>query len=140
MDYLTLKIVHSAAGVLLLLGVIAHLLMLVKASKQPDPLLLARKLNNTRRFSVPALALVGVSLPVTGWWLVHTVGWPLSQLWLLLSAVLMAVLIILAAVLAARLNSWAQGNISAAKHSGYCALAIVIVLIAIFALMGAKPA
>ncbi|MER8124763.1 DUF2269 family protein, partial [Acinetobacter baumannii] len=32
-----------------------------------------------------------ISMPFTGWWLVHLVGWPLGQTWLLASSALYTV-------------------------------------------------
>ncbi|HCA63652.1 MAG TPA: DUF2269 domain-containing protein, partial [Pseudomonas sp.] len=83
--YLTLRIVHGATAVLLLLGVIVHLLMLLKAARGGDQAVLQRKLQRTRRLSLPLLAVIGLSLPLTGWWMTHLAGWPLGQLWLLAS-------------------------------------------------------
>ena len=89
-NYPLLKIAHSLPGILLLLGVLAHLLMLWKAQRKADPAVLQRKLRNIRRFSLPALGLLALSLPVSGWWLVHLAGLPLGQAWLLASALLFA--------------------------------------------------
>lgn len=139
MDYLTLKIIHSVTAVLLLLGVVAHLVMLFKAARGNNQEVLARKLGNTRRFSAPAMAVVGLSLPVTGWFMVNAAGLALSQLWLLLSAILMVVLVLLYVLLVQRLRVWAEGEQSAAQHAGFCGLLMVVLLIGIFALMGAKP-
>ena len=139
MDYLTIKIIHSATSALLLLGLIAHIFMLFKAARSQDAAVLARKLGNTRRFSAPALAVIGLSLPVTGWFLVNMAGFALSQLWLLLSAILMVVLVLLYVLLVQRLRVWAAGDGSAAPHAGFCAGLMLVIVIAIFALMGAKP-
>jgi uncharacterized membrane protein len=141
--YLLLRIVHAASAVLLLLGVLAHFLMLWKASRRGDAEVLQRKLRNTRRFSLPALAVVGASLPVTGWWLTHLAGWPLGQLWLLASSILLLVLLVLGLLLAGRLRAWqlavapVPANVPrlAAVYAGL----MLLVLLAIFGLMGAKP-
>ncbi|MBA1303090.1 DUF2269 family protein [Stutzerimonas stutzeri] len=138
--YLTLRIVHGATAVLLLLGVIVHLLMLWKAARGGDQAVLQRKLQRTRRLSLPLLALIGLSLPLTGWWMAHLAGWPLGQVWLLASSVLFVVLVALVPLLAGRLAAWqAPGNATAARNAGIYGVLVLLVLIAITALMGAKP-
>lgn len=141
--YLVLKIVHSAAAALLLLGLLAHLVMLVKAYRGGDQAVLLRKVRNTRCYSSPALAVVAISLPVTGWALVHMAGWPLGQLWLLLSACLLLPLLLFWLLLDGRLRAWValgeQAPASIARNSLIYTLLMLVVLLAIFALMGAKP-
>lgn len=141
--YLLLRIAHAAIAVLVLLGLLAHIFMLWKASRRGDAEVLQRKLGNTRRFSLPALALLTASLPLTGWWMAHLAGWPLGQLWLLLSSVLLLVLLVLGLLLAGRLRAWqltahpAPANVP--RLAAICAGLMVLVLLAIFGLMGAKP-
>ena len=138
--YLTLRIVHGATAVLLLLGVIVHLLMLWKAARGGDQAVLQRKLQRTRRLSLPLLAVIGLSLPLSGWWMTHLAGWPLGQLWLLASSVLFVVLVAQVPRLAGRLAAWqAPGNATAARNAGIYGVLVLLVLIAITALMGAKP-
>ena len=138
--YLTLRIVHGATAVLLLLGVIVHLLMLWKAARGGGQAVLQRKLQRTRRLSLPLLAVIGLSLPLTGWWMTHLAGWPLGQVWLLASSVLFVVLVALVPLLAGRLAAWqAPGNATAARNAGIYGVLVLLVLIAITALMGTKP-
>ena len=143
--YTLLKIAHSLPGILLLLGLLAHVFMLWKAGRQGDVAVLQRKLRNTLRFSLPAFGLLALSLPVSGWWLVHLAGFPLGQTWLLLSSLLFAVLLLFGLLLAGRLAAWlalggtAPSSLLLRLASGY-ALMIVLLLLAIMALMGAKPA
>lgn len=142
--YLLLKIAHSLPGVLILLGLLAHLFMLWKARRNGDMAVLQRKLRNTRRFSLPALGLLALSLPVSGWWLAHLAGLPLGQFWLLCSSVLFVLLVICGLLLAGRLSAWQALGATAAPRlllglaSGY-AVMCVLLLLAIMALMGAKP-
>jgi len=63
--YLLVRILHSAPGVLLLLGLIAHGVMLFKAQRSGDAAVLARKLRVTLLFSLPAFAVLALSLPIT---------------------------------------------------------------------------
>jgi uncharacterized membrane protein len=50
------------------------------------------------------MGLALVSMPFTGWWMVHLVGWPLGQTWLLASSVLYTVAALAWFWLLARLN------------------------------------
>ncbi|EIK54838.1 hypothetical protein YO5_18772 [Stutzerimonas stutzeri TS44] len=143
--YLLLRIAHGASAVLLILGVVAHLVLLWRSWRRGDAAALQGKLRRTRRLSLPLLALLGLSLPVSGWWLVHLAGWPLGQLWLLLSSLLFVLLLPLGLLLAGRLRAWAAlGEAPAsARLLGFSLTyvgLILLVLLAISALMGAKPA
>jgi uncharacterized membrane protein len=86
------------------------------------------------------LMLIGMlSMPFTGWWLVHLIGWPLGQLWILGSSVIYAVATLSAVWLLVRLNRlWTTG---VGNWKFNLALAIVsgVGFLAIAGLMGAKP-
>lgn len=143
--YVLLKIAHSLPAVLVLLGVLVHVLMLWKAARGTDAALLQRKLQRTRQISLPALSVLALSLPVSGWWLVDSAGWPLSQLWLLASAGLFVLLMLAVLLLAGRLSAWQALGASPAPKGllRWCAVyagLIVLLLLAIMGLMGAKPA
>ena len=140
-----LKMLHMLPGLLLLVGVLVHLFMLWKASRGGDAAILQRKLKRTRLISMPVLGLLALSLPVTGWLLVDLIGLPLSQTWLLLSSVLFGVLMIAGLLLAGRLSAWQGLNGAPAPKRllGFCAAyagLIVLLLLVIMGLMGAKPA
>lgn len=143
--YLLLRIAHSLPAILLLLGVLAHVFMLWKAWRGGDAAVLQRKLRRTRVLSLPLLGVLALSLPVSGWWLVDSQGWPLGQTWLLGSSLLFGVLAGFGLLLAGRLNAWqALGETSASARllrftAAYAGL-IVLLLLAIMGLMGAKPA
>lgn len=142
--YLLIRVLHALPGILLLLGVLAHAFMLWKAWRGGDKAVLQRKLQRTRTISLPVFAVLALSLPVTGWWMVNLAGWPLSQLWLLLGSSLFAVLMIVGLLLLGRLGAWqAQTDGAVAAKSlrfvvAYAAL-IVVLLVVIMAVMGAKP-
>lgn len=143
--YLLVRILHSAPGVLLLLGLIAHGFMLFKAQRSGDASLLGRKLRVTLRYSLPAFAALALSLPLSGFWLVDTAGWPLSQTWLLLGNVLYLLMMLIGLLLVGRLSAWrALGETPApVALKRLCliyAILIAVLLLAIMALMGAKPA
>jgi uncharacterized membrane protein len=144
-NYLLVRILHSAPGVLLLLGLIAHGAMLLKAQRSGDAVALARKLRVTLLFSFPAFAVLALSLPLTGFWLVDTAGWPLGQTWLLLGSILYGVVMLIGLLLAGRVAAWrALGETPAPTALKRLCLIyaglILLLLIAIMALMGAKPA
>lgn len=143
--YQLLKILHSAPSVLLLLGVLAHVFMLRKAARGGDSAVLQGKLKRTRLISLPVFALLALSLPVSGWWMVNLAGFSLGQTWLLASSVLFGVLVLAGLLLNGRLAAWqALGDSPApAKLLRFCALyagLIVLLLLVIMGLMGAKPA
>lgn len=143
--YLLFKILHSAVAVLLPLGVIAHIFMLWKAQRRGDLAVLQRKVRRTRVMSLPVFAVLAATLPVSGFYLVHVAGWPLSQLWLLLSSVLFIVMFIVGLLLSGRLAAWeALGTVAAPQRLQRFALVygvlILVLLVAILGLMGAKPA
>lgn len=144
--YQLLKYAHLIPAVLILAGFIAHIFMLWKANKSGDAAVLTRKLRVTRLYSLPALGLLTLSLPISGWWLVHTVGLSLGASWLLFSAKLFGLLILFGLLLHNRLGAWqlAVGNgVVPTKLLRFViayGVLMLVLLLAIFALMGAKPA
>jgi uncharacterized membrane protein len=143
--YSLLKMLHMWPGIVLLLGALAHLFMLWKASRSGDAAILQRKLKRTRLISLPVLGLLALSLPVTGWWLVDLAGLPLSQTWLLASSVLFAVMVLFGLLLNGRLVAWqALGDtpapVNLKRLAAVYAVLIIVLLLVIMGLMGAKPA
>ena len=144
-NYLLLKIAHSLPGLLLLLGLLAHIFMLWKANRSGDAAVLQRKLQRTRLISLPLLGVLALSLPVSGWALVNLVGWPLGQTWLLASSVLFVGVLLFGLLLAGRLAAWqalagSPAPASLLRFTAVYAGLIVVLLLAIMGLMGAKPA
>ncbi|UTW06155.1 DUF2269 family protein [Pseudomonas benzenivorans] len=143
--YQLLKIAHSLPAVLLVLGVLAHVLMLWKAARSGDAAVLQRKLARTRSISLPVLGLLALSLPVSGWLLVDGAGWSLGQTWLLASSVLFGLLVVCGLLLGGRLKAWqALGEAPASSGllrvtAAYAGLSLLLLLV-ILGLMGAKPA
>jgi uncharacterized membrane protein len=143
--YTLLKIVHSLFGILVLLGVLAHVAMLWKAVRGGDAAVLQRKLRRTRLISLPVLGVLALSLPISGWWLVDLAGLSLGQSWLLFSSILFGVLMLAGLLLAGRLAAWqALGATPASSRLlGFTAAyagVLVLLLLVIMGLMGAKPA
>ena len=142
--YQLLNITHAALAILLTLGLIAHIAMLWKAWRKADPVVVQRKLRRTRLMSLPLLAVLGLLLPATGGWMAHLAGLPLGQLWLLASSILFLVLVPLTLLLGGRLRAWqALGDAPAPVGLPRLALVyaglILLILVAIMGLMGAKP-
>ncbi len=142
--YQLLNITHAALAILLTLGLIAHIAMLWKAWRKADPAVVQRKLRRTRLMSLPLLAVLGLLLPATGGWMAHLAGLPLGQLWLLASSILFLVLVPLTLLLGGRLRAWqALGDAPASVALPRLALVyaglILLILVAIMGLMGAKP-
>nr|WP_298108418.1 DUF2269 family protein [uncultured Pseudomonas sp.] len=143
--YTLLKIVHSLFGILVLLGVLAHVAMLWKAVRGGDAAVLQRKLRRTRLISLPVLGVLALSLPLSGWWLVDLAGLSLGQSWLLFSSILFGVLMLAGLLLAGRMSAWqALGATPASSRLlGFTAAyagVLVLLLLVIMGLMGAKPA
>ena len=142
--YMLVRILHSAPGILLLLGILAHGFMVFKAQRSGDAAVLERKLRVTLRYSVPTFAVLALSLPVTGWWMVNTAGWPLGATWLLLSNILYLLMLIVGLLLVGRLSAWRRLNgepapVKLKRLALFYAALIIVLLLAIMALMGAKP-
>ena len=143
--YQLLNITHAALAILLTLGLIAHIAMLWKAWRKADPAVLQRKLRRTRLMSLPLLAVLGLLLPVTGGWMAHLAGLPLGQLWLLASSILVLVLVPLTQLVGGRLRTWQQlgerpAPVALPRLALVYAGLILLILVAIMGLMGAKPA
>lgn len=142
--YSLIKYLHLIPAALLLVGVAVHLWMLWRAQRSGDTANLSRRLERTRRYSLPTQLLVAISLPISGWAMVHLAGWPLGQLWLLLSSGLLIVLVLVALLLRGQLGAW-QNALEQHRPtrqplwSLISALLCLALLVAVFALMGAKP-
>ena len=83
----TLKVIHITATVLLLLsGLVLAVLAWRKRSAGP-----AATVQRPWAFIWLLMGICLVSMPFTGWWLVHLLGWPLGQTWILGSSILYTV-------------------------------------------------
>jgi uncharacterized membrane protein len=80
-----------------------------------------------------------VSMPFTGWWLVHLVGWPLGQTWILGSSLLYTVAALAWFWLVARLNRLRKGEGGNLNFTLVLAVVSLVGFVAIAGLMGAKP-
>lgn len=144
-SYLVLRISHSVPAILLILGVLAHIIIVWRA-KGKGPVVLAQKLRRTCMISLPVFTVLAATLPITGWWLSHLSGRPLSQKWLTISIALMPVLFIFGGLLYGNLSRWQTQLVNQQNASGrqqafavVWAVLVLLVLLGISALMGAKP-
>ena len=144
-SYLVLRISHSIPAVLLILGVLAHIIIVWRA-KGKGSVVLAQKLRRTSMISLPVFTVLAATLPITGWWLSHLSGRPLSQKWLMISIILMPVLFIFGGLLYGNLSRWQTQLVNQQNASGrqqafavLWAVLVLLVLLGISALMGAKP-
>ncbi|QEY57688.1 DUF2269 family protein [Pseudomonas sp. C27(2019)] len=144
-SYLVLRISHSVPAVLLILGVLVHIAIVWRA-KNKGPVVLAQKLRRTCMISLPVFSILAVTLPITGWWLSHLSGRPLSQMWLTISIILMPVLFIFGGLLYGNLSRWqtqlANELETSPRQQAFALLWAVLVLLNLLvtsALMGAKP-
>ncbi len=144
-SYLALRLSHGIPAVLLILGVIAHIVIVWRA-KGKESAVLAAKLRRTRVISLPVFTVLAASLPISGWWMTHLSGLPLSQKWLMISIALLPLLFIFGGFLYNNLSRWQlqlanQQNASSRQQifAVLWAVLVLLVLLAISAVMGAKP-
>lgn len=89
MDHLiTLKAAHVIATVLLLVGALGLGLLTWRARRRGDSNPAGQLLRKPLLYVWLVMTLCLLSMPFTGWWLVHLIGWPLGQTWLLASSIL----------------------------------------------------
>jgi uncharacterized membrane protein len=141
METLTaLKVAHMVATVLLLVSALGLAIWVWRTRRNGDATAHARTLQRPRVFIWLVMGLALLSMPFTGWWMVHLVGWPLGQIWLLASSVLYTVAALAWFWLLVRLNRLrkapAAGN---GKFTFALALFSFVCFMAIAGLMGAKP-
>ena len=140
METLTaLKIAHVVATVLLWAGALGLAIWVWRTRRNGDTTAAARTLQRPRVFVWLVMALALVSLPFTGWWMVHQIGWPLGQTWLLASSVLYTVAALAGFWLLVRLNKLRKAPGGSGKFTFALALFSFVCFVAIAGLMGAKP-
>ncbi|MHC8323407.1 DUF2269 domain-containing protein [Pseudomonas sp. GB2N2] len=140
METLTaLKMAHTAATAILLGSALGLGIWVWQTRRSGDATAAARTLQRPRVFVWLLMGLALLSMPFTGWWMVHLVGWPLGQMWLLASSVLYTVAALGWFWVLVRLNKLRKAPGGSGKFTFALALFSFVCLIAIAGLMGAKP-
>ncbi|MFO2461998.1 DUF2269 domain-containing protein [Pseudomonas sp. 15FMM2] len=131
----TLKVIHVVATVLLLgCGLALAILAWRKRSAGP-----AVTVQRPWVFIWLLMGISLVSMPFTGWWLVHLIGWPLGQTWILGSSVIYTVAALCWFWLVVRLSRLRLGGTGSARFTLALAIVSLVGFVAIAGLMGAKP-
>ncbi|SEM82590.1 Uncharacterized membrane protein [Pseudomonas sp. ok272] len=136
---IALKMAHRVATMLLLVGALALAVWVWRTARGGDASAPARTLQRPWVFVWLVVGLALLSLPFTGWGMVHRVGWPLGQTWLLASSVLYAVGSLAVFWLLVRLNKLRKAAGGGGTFTFALALVSLACFIAIAGLMGAKP-
>ena len=140
METLTaLKAAHMLATVVLLIGALGLGIWVWRTRRNGDATAASRTLQRPRVFIWLLMGLALLSLPFTGWWMVHLVGWSLGQTWLLASSVLYTVAALAWFWLLVRLNKLRKAPAGVGKFTFALALFSFVCFVAIAGLMGAKP-
>ena len=140
METLTaLKIALGIATVLLLVGALGLAIWVWRTRRNGDATAAARTLQRPRLFIWLVMILALTSLPFTGWWMVHQIGWPLGQTWLLASSVFYTLAALAGFWLLVRLNKLSKAPGGSGRFTFALALFSVVCFVAIAGLMGAKP-
>jgi len=140
METLTaLKMAHVVATVVLLASALGLGIWVFLARRKGDATAGSRTLERPRVFIWLLMGLALLSMPFTGWGMVHRVGWPLGQTWLLASSVLYTVAALAWFWLLVRLNRLRKAPGGVGRFSFALALFSFVCFIAIAGLMGAKP-
>ena len=140
MDTLTaLKMAHTAATAIMFGCALGLAIWVWQARRSGDATAAARTLQRPRLFVWLLMGLALLSMPFTGWWMVHLVGWPLGQTWLLASSVLYTVAALGWFWLLVRLNKLRKASGGSGKFTFALALFSFVCFVAIAGLMGAKP-
>ncbi|APC17047.1 hypothetical protein BLL42_15365 [Pseudomonas frederiksbergensis] len=140
METLTaLKVAHVLATVLLLAGALGLAIWVWRTRRNGDATAPARTLQRPWVFVWLVMGLALLSMPFTGWWMVHLVGWPLGQTWILVSSMIYTVGALAVFWLLVRLNTLRTAPGGSGKFTFALALFSFVCFIAIAGLMGAKP-
>lgn len=138
--FTALKLLHGVSTLLLFVCAIALLVVVIRRNRAGDKNVSGGALRRPWGFVWALMGLCLLALPVSGWWLVHLAGWPLSQLWLLAGSCLYLLGALSWVWLVVRLNRLRLGRV--AKHPRFTLLLAIlcaVCFVAIAGLMGAKP-
>ncbi|MDA7022942.1 DUF2269 family protein [Pseudomonas fragi] len=138
--FTALKLLHGVSTLLLFVSAIALLVVVIRRWRAGDKNLSGGVVQRPWSYVWALMGLCLLALPVSGWFLVHLAGWPLSQIWLLAGSCLYLLGSLSWLWLVVRLNRLRLG-----RMARYPWLTLVLAIfcaacfIAIAGLMGAKP-
>ena len=138
--FTALKLLHGVSTLLLFVSAIALLVLVIRRWRAGDKNLSGGLVQRPWSFVWALMGVCLLALPVSGWFLVHLAGWPLSQLWLLAGSCLYVLGSLSWLWLVVRLNRLRLGRM--ARYPGFTlflAIFCAVCFIAIAGLMGAKP-
>ncbi|MFH6569389.1 MULTISPECIES: DUF2269 domain-containing protein [Pseudomonas] len=138
--FTALKLLHGVSTLLLFVSAIALLVLVIRRWRAGDKNLSGGVVQRPWSFVWGLMGLCLLALPVSGWFLVHLAGWPLSQLWLLMGSCLYLLGSLSWLWLVVRLNRLRLGRM--ARYPWFTlvlAIFCAVCFIAIAGLMGAKP-
>ena len=138
--FTALKLLHGVSTLLLFVSAIALLVLVIRRWRAGDKNLSGGLVQRPWSFVWALMGLCLLALPVSGWFLVHLAGWPLSQLWLLAGSCLYLLGSLSWLWLVVRLNRLRLGRM--ARYPWFTlvlAIFCAVCFIAIAGLMGAKP-
>ena len=138
--FTALKLLHGVSTLLLFVSAITLLVVVIRRWRAGDKNLSGGALRRPWGLVWALMGLCLLALPVSGWWLVHLAGWPLSQLWLLAGSCLYLLGSLSWLWLVVHLNRLRLGRV--AKHPRFTlvlAILCAVCFVAIAGLMGAKP-
>ena len=138
--FTALKLLHGVSTLLLFVSALAILIVIIRRWRAGEKNLAGGALRRPWGFVWALMGLCLLALPVSGWFLVHLAGWPLSQLWLLMGSCLYLLGSLSWLWLVVRLNRLRLGRM--ARYPWFTlvlAIFCAVCFIAIAGLMGAKP-
>ena len=138
--FTALKLLHGAATLLLFVSAVTLLVVAIRRWRAGDKNLAGGVVQRPWSFVWALMGLCLLALPVSGWFLVHLAGWPLSQIWLLAGSCLYLLGSLSWLWLVVRLNRLRLGRM--ARYPWFTlvlAIFCAVCFIAIAGLMGAKP-
>jgi len=138
--FTALKLLHGVSTLLLFVSAIALLVVVIRRWRAGDKNLSGGVGQRPGSYVWALMGLCLLALPVSGWFLVHLAGWPLSQIWLLAGSCLYLLGSLSWLWLVVRLNRLRLGRM--ARYPWFTlvlAIFCAVCFIAIAGLMGAKP-
>ena len=138
--FTALKLLHGVSTLLLFVSAVALLVVVIRRWRAGDKNLSGGVVQRPWSYVWALMGLCLLALPVSGWFLVHLAGWPLSQIWLLAGSCLYLLGSLSWLWLVVRLNRLRLGRM--ARYPWFTlvqAIFCAVCFIAIAGLMGAKP-